>query len=446
MVLDPTSSSRPFGLAICDKCIKYGTTNVPYSHFARFQPGVAFFQWNKVMGPHTDPVTGEFHGPLVKPIELQQIECSYKSMNERKSALEEVVVRAHTKSGKYCPCQYEEKAAVYVEIFESAETEADDYVAAAQEREYEQYRERRDLRLEKRLLRVKAIYATLDNLLDGCPLKDLALDCTWHEKDQDCLKFTCTIVDQTMRNIVSAPASASDKMIYDAATRIREIFTTLHEKKFFTFSFIAESSNRFRQGMYEYCQNEMTPVKIMRSSCADSNFLRYIEINHPTKALIRVFNMIHGALPRCFALSVVRPNMNEDDPENRIDDYRKLAEAVWKKRSSIGPTWSLNTIKESFNSCVEEFRTMKKNAKDYLAADQTHAFLQRDPPPGHRGGGFSRQDALNQVFSPSTILTHLMTVNERHSPYDLLLNRNFQTLRSVHEAYFRNPERYGLHS
>jgi hypothetical protein len=250
-----------------------------------------------------------------------------------------------------------------------------------------------------------------------------------------------------MCHIVSAPAKTSEKMINDAATRIKEAFTILDDCKFLTFSFLEGTTNRFRQGMLEYCKTETTSLEIMQSTYADQAFLRQIEQNQTTKALIRALNSIQGALPRCFALSVVRPNLNVEDPENRLEDYRKLAEAVWKKRANIGHNWTLQSVKDSFSICIEEFRGMKKNAKDYLADPGSRAFLRRDPPNNNRprDANFSRRDALHQVFSPSTTSAYFMTLNERVVPYDLLLSRNFQTLHDVHEAYWRRPSMFGYH-
>lgn len=111
---------------------------------------------------------------------------------------------------------------------------------------------------------------------------------------------------------------------------------------------------------------------------------------------------MRGALPRIFSLSVVRDNAanandNDEDPP-RVDDFRRLAEVVWNKKTPHqygSDVMSFNTIKETFNSSVEEFRTMRKNARDYLREDQTRRFLLRDNAVGGRDN-FSRQDAINQ--------------------------------------------------
>lgn len=148
MALNRSSCSRPFGLALCDKCVKFGTTKVPYSHFSRFQNGVAFHQWNLLMDPHRDAKSGEVHGPLIEVLALQQIENTYANAEDKKSALEGVVQKALSGEGsKHCPAHYEEQAAAYQEMFENAEKEADDLVAAALEKDEQKYRERREERM-----------------------------------------------------------------------------------------------------------------------------------------------------------------------------------------------------------------------------------------------------------------------------------------------------------
>ena len=186
----------------------------------------------------------------------------------------------------------------------------------------------------------------------------------------------------------------------------------------------------------------------MKSSTAgDTQFMAALDEGKPVRALVRALNRMRGALPRVFALSVVRDTNQEerDDVDNRVDHFRKLAETVWSKKapSQYGAdTLSFNSIKESFNSSVEEFRVMKKNVKDYLAEDQTRRFLLRDNAIAGRDN-FSREDAVNQVFVPKMHST--WTGGVRTSPYDQIRNRNFESLRSTHENYFRRPGVYGVH-
>ncbi len=133
------------------------------------------------MDPQHDPKTGDVNGPLLEVLELQQIENSYSTNDDKKCALEGVVAAVHANEDKYCPQTYDEKAAAYHEIFENAEKEADDHVASAHEQDQQKWRERREERIAKRMTRIRGIYSILEEVLDDCPLKDLALDCTWLE-------------------------------------------------------------------------------------------------------------------------------------------------------------------------------------------------------------------------------------------------------------------------
>ncbi len=176
----------------------------------------------------------------------------------------------------------------------------------------------------------------------------------------------------------------------------------------------------------------------MTSNYADEAFLVQVRNNQPQNALIRALHMIKGALSRCFALAVVDPAT-----ENRVEDFRRLAEAVWKKRAGMS-SWTLASVESNYTRCNEEFQTMKRNAVDYLNDPETVDYLRRDVGGNPAAVQFNRRDALNEVFSPSTRDSFFMTLHERYVPYDLLRNRQFTTLRAVHDAYHRRPEMYGL--
>jgi hypothetical protein len=141
---------------------------------------------------------------------LQQIESSFENQEDRKEALDSVVERAIA-AGPYCVEHYEEKAASYVDAFDTAEKEADAFVKAEQEREDKICDEKRAEKMAKKMVRVRAIYDLLDEYLGDCPRKELALDCVWkeHEWTQDPLRFNCKIVEDAMRHMISAPVSLS---------------------------------------------------------------------------------------------------------------------------------------------------------------------------------------------------------------------------------------------
>ena len=377
--------NRPFGMAICDKCIKQTTIKVDYSNFARHEKGCATHSGNLLSDPYHDKVTGDTVGPLIPALSIFQVDNTFSSRDDKKVALEGMVQKAMSDRSDFCPLLYEEKCAAYQEIFEEAEKECDDAVKTAQERKYEEYTERREAKILKRMTKIRKIYATLQTDLDDCPMKDLALACEWLEDDQRCIRFSTSFVQSKMSSIVSAPCSASQRSVQRVADEIRSILTPIHEKDFFSFGFIANSSNRFKKGIYQYVSEESTRDAIMNSTAfGDAQFMKAINDDKHVRALVRSLARISGALGRCFALSVVKLDPNQPEADQRIEDYRKLAKLVWSKKVPNQDVNSFTVMKENFTTSLEEWRIMKKNTRDYLSDPQTRAFLTRSNLVGGR--------------------------------------------------------------
>lgn len=203
------------GMALCDKCIKFTTTKIPHQHFVNNIVGddknpshIAFASWRTITDPYQSD-TGEWHGPLMSVLELQQIDNSFPNQNEKKEALAGFVKKVLTENSSNCPFHYEEKAMAYCEIHRDAEKEADDYIEKKLKAQMQKYDENKQERITKRLAKTRAIHASMENVLMGCALKDLALDCTWNEESENCLRFACCFVQEQMSSLLSAPSSAS---------------------------------------------------------------------------------------------------------------------------------------------------------------------------------------------------------------------------------------------
>ncbi|KAK1737065.1 hypothetical protein QTG54_011932 [Skeletonema marinoi] len=446
---------RTCGMALCDNCIKFNSTKISYNHFANDLGGgdddkpsrVAFASWRTLTNPHQDD-NGEWHGPLVGVLELQQIQNSYSEQDEKVEALSGFVQKALTENSNHCPSHYEEKAVAYTEIYEAAEKEADDYQEKKEKEQMQKYDESRQERITKRLTKLRGVHAQMVDIMKECPMKDLAMECSWNEEsERNLLKFECAFVQSTMSDLLSAPSNASKSAVSTRTETIKQKFNILQEKDFFSHASIANSSNRFRKAMYEYCVNNLTPDKLLKSSRADATFFQLVEENKPTRALVRALNGVEKALEDIFSLSVARPNDNEQDAiaEARVARYRKLATVVWQKKKAdfrSGPypyMMDMQNLKECYTACIEEFRIMKKNAKDYVASADSRAFLRRE---AEGAGIISRQEALNLVFAPK-IYREWVAGNSR-IPYDDVRNRRFGNLRSMHEQYFRSPNRYQI--
>merc|ERR1712176_1328123 len=100
-----------------------------------------------------------------------------------------------------------------------------------------------------------------------------------------------------MLDLINAPSTAGERAITNVGESIKTVFTTLHEKNFFQFSYIESSSNRFKKGIYKFCRDETTPEKILTSSlCGDINFMSALNEDRPIRALVRALSRMDGAL------------------------------------------------------------------------------------------------------------------------------------------------------
>ena len=161
--------------------------------------------------------------------------------------------------------------------------------------------------------------------------------------------------------------------------------------------------------------------------------------------MYQLFAAIESTYIACFsflALAVVRTNPNAAESQERIENYRSLAARVWRKKTYPYGSMTLATMKESYTTCLEEFKIVKRNARDYLAHDQTAAFLRRDSI--NQQGDFTRQKAIDQVFSPSTTSQYFSSEGRSICAYDSLKQKNFENLRIIHEQYFRRPNQYSM--
>lgn len=318
------SFHRTCGMALCENCIKFNTTKIGYNWHGK---NVALDGWRTLTNPYQDD-NGAWHGPLVGVLELQQIQNSYSEREEKEKALAGFVEKALTENSNLCPSHYEEKAAAYSEIYDAAEKEADDYVEKKLKEQLQKSDECRQERIAKRLTKLRAVHAQMVEIMEDCPMKELAMECTWNEEtERNILKFECYFVQQSMSTMISAPSYANKSAVSTVTKTIKQKFNILQEKDFFSYASIANTSNRFRKAMYEYCINKLTPKRLLKSTRADVDFFMQVEENKPTRALVRALNGIETALEDIFALSVARSNENEaEDPvaQARIARYRKL--------------------------------------------------------------------------------------------------------------------------
>lgn len=205
---------RTCGMAICDTCVKYCSSKISYNHFANGADNhVALSSWRTLTNPYQDD-NGEWHGPLVGVLELQQIQNSYSERDDKVAALKGFAEKALTENSNHCPSHYEEKAAAYSEIYKAAEKEAEDYQEKKEKERMQQYDENRQERIAKRLTKLRAVHAQMLDKMEDCPMKDLAMECTWDEEsERNILKFSCHFVQEKMSCLLSAPSYANKSAV-----------------------------------------------------------------------------------------------------------------------------------------------------------------------------------------------------------------------------------------
>ena len=108
-------------------------------------------------------------------------------------------------------------------------------------------------------------------------------------------------------------------------------------------------------------------------------FLRQVETNQPTKALIWVLNMVRDALRRCFALSVVRPNQEANSIMIDLMIIASLQKLYGKrKQASVRLILSLPSKTASMSALMSSAQWRKM--QEIISAHQNHVRQQESSP------------------------------------------------------------------
>ena len=154
-------------------------------------------------------------------------------------------------------------------------------------------------------------------------------------------------------------------------------------------------------------------------------------------ALIHIFDKSRCGLAEVFSLVVV------PDSAERVDDFRRLARRVWQKKADLPADCQVAQFRAVVRCCRDEFHLMAGAVRSYLRDAETVRFVSETTPDDPVGQEFSRQDAVNQVFSPRLHSSGHQIITSL-TPYYLLLGSNFEVLRRVHERYYQRPSIFSL--
>ena len=267
---------RPFGLALCGRCIKGGTYIYRMWNGIAREKNVATYDWNRLLQGDAG-CSRSACGPLIVAKQVLQIENSYPfDRKAQKEALQKIIDDSIGEDGCDERKEYESRAVGLVDIWEKAEADATAYLEARDKAERDLRESKEKERNSRRLSRIRPIHKKLQELLEGAPLADMALNCDWCEHHYYCLRFSCPFVLQvTNRMVVEAPASVKQSDIVAAANTIRANFAALSSSRLLERGFVAGSRDLLKRAMQRYIDENLTPpLKLLFVAGKDSPCMR----------------------------------------------------------------------------------------------------------------------------------------------------------------------------
>lgn len=264
------STNRPFGMALCSRCLKGGTYAIQryWASLAYEEPRIATASWNRILQPDACAhLTSD--GPIVRARAFLQIENTLDTREQKKDAIKKIIDDLCGEEESEQRNEYESRAKELKKLWGEAERDADDYLAKKEEARLSVIRSKHQERVAKRLSRIRPIYNKMKELLEGSPMADVALQCSWYETSQDCLFFKCRWVRDITERMLSAPAGVRQAEIVAKVDIIRDSFTALSQSRVLRGDFLTESSNPIYRGMQTYINEELSsPARLLAQSGA----------------------------------------------------------------------------------------------------------------------------------------------------------------------------------
>jgi hypothetical protein len=366
--------------------------------------------------PHTEAATGEQVGPFVFAKHAKQIQNTYESEEERKEALDRLLVKIdesiHDDAGS--------RAEAFVTAYETAESEYNAFEQSKWNIVNSKRSEKEAERAARKLKNARVVFAKLESLLDGYAHKDIALECSWREESGYC-RLTCYLSRQLLGPLLNAPSSATQKKITTAVDSTREVLDLLSSNGFIGtdfLSFLKNSTRSLEKVLFRYCRRDKTHITLLDCYQADSEFIGLVRAGKLVDALLRV--LPYSDVKEAFVRGVVI-----QDPK-----LSKLAKLIL-----TGP-WdyvkNAQQLRKQFAQLRTEFRAVKAATQDYLADPLTIDFLAETASPLlNPNQRFTRQNAVDKMYDDSRSLRYLK-------------QRNFSELRNLHKRFFQSPRSYGF--
>lgn len=428
------SGKRPFGLAICQTCVKCATNNVLQNrnHFLHGEKRVETVDHLRLLSqPHREFRTDDVVGPLILAQHVKQIESTYYHDDERKQAFDLILGEIDEAT----PTEDTTRADDFVSAHEMAESQFDAFQKAKEDIIRNKQREKEAVRSVKRRESAEVIFSKVEDLLQDYIHKDFVLKCRWNEAAY--CYFDCQPVDAILGALLRAPSAATQKKISTTVDSVIEVVDLLHSNGFMALNylfFLRSRTGRHQRALYQYCLSERTFETVLGDFFANAKFVDYIRQGKPIDALVHV--LAANDLDSVFCRHVV--TARDQDQRTQLET---LARSIWRwKVTSWTETNTEEKFRQKFDLCRTSFTNIKASIRDYLADPLTIEFLQLTGPPTHRPNQqFSRQNVVDTIYGDSQLCPH-----DLDRIMEALEGRNFEVLRVIHREMFRNPHFFGF--
>mmetsp|Transcript_10913 Transcript_10913/g.12465 ORF Transcript_10913/g.12465 Transcript_10913/m.12465 type:complete len:499 (+) Transcript_10913:480-1976(+) len=440
--LDNTGN-LPFGLHICNGCAR--SFSVPLLSSFRWQflkPQVCNYDHNRVVSqPFFERNTYNPIGPMIQVKHIKQIEASrfswamIKDKNEPKDFFEHIVGRMDFKNDKD-----KNRRQIFLTAFEQAIREYPSFEKAKIDIKLRKLKEKEDKRVFRKLKNARLVYSKIKRLLNGHKYVDIALSCIWDKKTGIC-RFNFGISQDILGSLLSAPTSATKKIISCQVDQLQEAYDLLEEKGYLgpysyfrTISPWASTVSQdciniftdFESAIFQYCRHHRSCINLLKSFHADLSFIELVRDGKTAKALTRVLgkNDYKNAFVNYIILGrgfqFKRMTCCDLCKKKKLN-YRIHAEEIWDSACLSSP-------KRKFEACQHIFQGTMDLIARYRRQPLVQAFLKETDPP--MIGGFCRGAVIDTLYDGLFL--------------NLYIAEDVSMLLDIHREMFEHPFRFDI--
>ena len=217
-------------MAICDPCLRGHSTcwsnNCPS---VLRSTKICTHGWSTVLcHPQVEQVTKEAVGPIILYRDIKQIQYSYSENSKREEVLESTIESA--KAQAIGP-EDEARRKRFCDAHVEAQNQLEEYYEAKRRIQEEQREQKHAKRAAQKKKLTGAVIRKLEPHLAGFQYESLILSRDWNQ-DEARYNFHHWPSTDALGRLMEAPSYATNKTISQAATRVKNLYTSLEELGF----------------------------------------------------------------------------------------------------------------------------------------------------------------------------------------------------------------------